>query len=207
MNFEFDFEFEQDIYLPINNSNENVPNELSTKECLMQWLGNGSASIGSNAAGILADGVAISLCELFSFGIGNKMMKCIMNPKLIKNDIPYTKINVYLPRNTIYPSPKTIVRLTKMMGIELTTECISKLYLEPRMFTFSLSDLNNVGPRIKHNLNLLDFSEAQLLCNSSLPKQYGVVFEFCGCVDSHNYMLRDTGPQHMYKQRQTQDNH
>ena len=53
----------------------------------MQWLGNGSASIGSNAAGILADGVAISLCELFSFGIGNKMMKCIMNPKLIKNDI------------------------------------------------------------------------------------------------------------------------
>jgi len=59
--------------------------------------------------------------------------------------------------------PNTIVRLTTMMGIELTVQCKEKLHAEPRMFTFSLTDLRHVGSRIKHNLNLLDFSEAQLL--------------------------------------------
>ena len=59
--------------------------------------------------------------------------------------------------------PNTIVRLTTMMGIELTVQCKEKLQAEPRMFTFSLTDLRHVGSRIKHNLNLLDFSEAQLL--------------------------------------------
>ena len=69
-------------------------------------------------------------------------------------------------RKIKYPKgawPKTIVRLCEMVGITLTTHCMEKLVEEPRMFTFSLSDLQVVGPRIKHNLNLLDFSEAQLL--------------------------------------------
>ena len=63
-----------------------------------------------------------------------------------------------------------------MMGIQLTTTCVEKLYQEPRMFTFSLSDLVHVGSRIKHNLNLLDFSEAQML-SVRARKAQGLTYE------------------------------
>ena len=50
-----------------------------------------------------------------------------------------------------------------MMGIVIAPSCVEKFLKDPRLFKFSLSDLERVGPRVKHNLNLLDFSEAQLL--------------------------------------------
>jgi hypothetical protein len=59
--------------------------------------------------------------------------------------------------------PKTVLRLCEMMGIDIAPPCVEKFLNEPRLFKFSLSDLVRVGPRVKHNLNLLDFSEAQLL--------------------------------------------
>ena len=59
--------------------------------------------------------------------------------------------------------PKTVLRLCDMMGIVISQSCAEKFLQDPRLFKFSLSDLQRVGPRVKHNLNLLNFSEAQLL--------------------------------------------
>ena len=63
-----------------------------------------------------------------------------------------------------------------MVGVKLTVACRQNLCKDPRRFTFSLSDLSRVGSRIKHNLNLLDFSEAQML-SVRARKAQGLTYE------------------------------
>jgi hypothetical protein len=70
----------------------------------------------------------------------------------------------------------SILRFCGMVGVQLTVACQQNLCKDPRRFTFSLSDLSGVGSRIKHNLNLLDFSEAQML-SVRARKAQGLTYE------------------------------
>ena len=54
-------------------------------------------------------------------------------------------------------------RLVAMMGLKLTRKCVAHFNEEPVAFKFTVADLEATGPRLKHNMSVLDFALAQLL--------------------------------------------
>jgi hypothetical protein len=70
-------------------------------------------------------------------------------------------------RRTCEPSIIYVVnRLIDMLGLRLSRKSVAHFNEEPVAFTFTTADLEGsggCGPRLKHNMSVLDFAKAQLL--------------------------------------------
>ncbi|GMI35290.1 hypothetical protein TrCOL_g2906 [Triparma columacea] len=75
-----------------------------------------------------------------------------------------------------------IRRFTEMFGIQLTNDAISLLYATPDMFRFVPQDINKPGPKMKHNIADVEFSDAVLLSNQA---------DISRSFDYQNLIVRD----------------
>ena len=58
---------------------------------------------------------------------------------------------------------RTFLRLPPMLGVQLSQHCIETFKVQPLSYVVTPADIVSISSRVKHNLNLLDFSEAQVL--------------------------------------------
>ena len=54
-----------------------------------------------------------------------------------------------------------------MAGLGLSRRCVATFNEEPSAFQFTTADVERPGPRIKHNMSVLDFARAQLLATQA----------------------------------------
>ena len=77
---------------------------------------------------------------------------------------------------------KTFLRLPPLIGVRLSAQCIESFKLQPLSYVMTPADIALVSSRVKHNLNLLDFSEAQVLSVQGRSAQ-GLSYQACALQD------------------------
>ena len=77
---------------------------------------------------------------------------------------------------------KTFLRLPPLLGLELTSSCRFSFRETPLSYVITPADIAVLGSRTKHNLNLLEFSGAQVLSVQGRNAQ-GLSYQACALQD------------------------
>jgi hypothetical protein len=89
-------------------------------------------------------------------------------------------------KNLVVSSPrwgrKTFLRLPPLLGVRLSDHCRACFREQPLSYIVTPADIERISSRVKHNLNLLEFSEAQVLSVQGRNAQ-GLSYQTCALQD------------------------